>query len=179
MAETQRTITELQALLPDNATKNISAQDLRDLMESLRNGHGGMYVTTDAATSPANTSDYLDVAGTFTLIGDVYNWDMNSNGQLRYTGPKQRSVSVVTTISMLSASNNQVVHFRIAKNGTSIAHSEIERKIGTGADIGAAACHADLTVVTNDYITLQLRNATSTATVTVEHSFVGAVDRVM
>ncbi len=176
MGETQRTLAALRVLLADNTTEEISPQDLRDLMETLRNGHGGMYVSTDAATSPENTDDYLDVAGTFTLIGDVYNWDMNTNGQLRYTGPTQRSVIVVTTMSMLSGGSSQVVHFRLAKNGTSVAHSEIQRKIAAGTDIGAAACHADFTVVTNDYITLQLRNATSTATVTVEHAFIGVVD---
>lgn len=179
MAETQRTLAEMRVLLADNNTQDISAQDFRDLMETLRNGHGGIYVSTEAATTPENTNDYKDIAGTFTLIGDVYNWDMNTNGQLRYTGPAERSVMVVATMSMLSASNNQIVHFRIAKSGTSIAASEVQRKIGTGADIGAAACHADLTVATNNYVTLQLRNETTTATVTIEHAFIGVVDRAM
>lgn len=176
MAETQRSIATMQTLLADNTGNDISAQDVRDLMETLHPGHGTIYVTSDAATTPDNTSDYKDIAGTFTLEAHAYNWDMNTNGQLRYTGAADRIVTVAANMSMLSASNNQVVHFRVAKNGTSIASSEIQRKIGTGSDIGAASCHTDVEMSTNDYITLQVRNETSTGTVTVEHSTISTTD---
>ena len=71
MGETQRTIAELQALLPDNSTKKISAQDLRDLMATLRSGHGEITITTAIETTIVTKDVFVDVAGTFALSGNA------------------------------------------------------------------------------------------------------------
>ncbi len=176
MAETQRTITAMQTILANNTSGAISPTDVRDLMETLRHGHGEISVTSSAATTPDDTDAYKTMAGTYALSADVHNWDMNTNGQLRYTGAAQRTCHVAMSVSFLSASNNQVVHFRIGKNGTSIAQSETVRKLSTGADIGSTALHAFTTVVTNDYLTLMVRNESSTATVTASFLNMFAMD---
>ncbi len=165
MANTMRTSTALFALLADNTAGNIGAQDIRDMLQSLRDGHGEMYVSTAASTTPANTTSYKDLAGTYTLAANAHNWDMNTNGQLRYTGTPDRHVHIWVALSMSSPSNNQTLYFRIAKNGDSIAHTTIGRKTGTGTPLGAAALNDFSSVETNDYFTVQVRNTTSTGTV--------------
>ena len=58
MVDTARSSSELKALLADNETENVSAADLRDLLESLHaalSGHGngyGTYEDTATATTP-------------------------------------------------------------------------------------------------------------------------------
>ncbi len=165
MADTIRTSTALFALLANNTDGDISAQDLRDMLQSLRDGHGEMYVSSAASMTPDDTATYKDLAGTFTLVSGAHNWDMNTNGQLRYTGTPDRHATIQVAISMTSGSNNQILHFRVAKNGTSLPPTEIIRKVGTGAAIGAAALNGDSTFSTNDYFTVQVRNASSTGTV--------------
>lgn len=43
MADTARTLAQLQALLADNTTSDISPQDLRDVLLSALGGYGGLY----------------------------------------------------------------------------------------------------------------------------------------
>ncbi|MFB3106534.1 MAG: hypothetical protein ACE1ZA_16650, partial [Pseudomonadales bacterium] len=85
MVDTSRTIAAMQTLLPDNTTRAISPQDARDMLVSLQIKYGEIFVTTSAATSITNTTDFFDIAGTYTL-GENEQFDMNTNGQLRYTG---------------------------------------------------------------------------------------------
>ena len=123
MTQTQRSITALYAVLPDNTAGDISPEDVRDIVETLRNGHGEMAITATA---------------------------------------------FAVSTSITSASNNQDIHLRVAKNGTSIAASDIDTFIGTGADVSAFALHAFTDVVTNDFFTLEIRNSTSSGNVTAE-----------
>ncbi len=44
MAETERTFAQLQTLLADNETEDISEQDLRDMMVSALGGYASLYV---------------------------------------------------------------------------------------------------------------------------------------
>lgn len=57
MADTNRTLTALQALLPDNTSRAISAQDLRDFLVS---AYGSRYVTTISST-PVTLDDDDDI----------------------------------------------------------------------------------------------------------------------
>ena len=168
MTQTQRDITALYAVLPDNTAGDISPEDVRDIVETLRNGHGEMAITATAETTINNTVDYEDIAGTFTLSAFDHNWDMNVNGQMRYIGPAHRICHFAVSVSLTSASNNQTFRLRVAKNGVSIAASEIDTFIATGADVSAFALHAFTDVVTNDFFTLEIRNSTSTGNVTAE-----------
>lgn len=167
MADTQQTIAALKALLVANTAGDIGGQDMLDIVETLRNGHGELSITSTAATVFANTTDYVDVAGTFTLSGNAHNWDMNTNGQLRYIGTADRIVHVAITVS-LTGSNNQTLNLRAAKTGVSNVASEIDVRIGTGADVASFALHAFDDVTLNDYWTLEIRNTTGTNDVTAE-----------
>lgn len=150
---------------------------MADTQRSIAQIRGEIYITTPAATTPDDTASYKDVAGTFALVAATAdNWDMNTNGQLRYTGAADRILHITCAVSMISAANNQLLHFRLAKNGTSMESTEIQRKVGTGADVGAAALTGLIEVTNGDYITLEVRNETSTATVTTTLANIVAVD---
>jgi len=172
MADTQRSVAEILALMGDNITGNISPQDIRDQIISMRPTHAQLYVAVAdaAAISIADTTSYFEcTAPAWTLSSGAYSWDESSgNGELTYTGAADVTAFVSVTISFTTASNNQVVHWRIGKNGVPDGASEQLRKTGTGADVGSITVHEEVSMSTNDYVSLFVRNDTSTANVTVE-----------
>lgn len=168
MADTKRSKASILSLLADNASGAISAQDLRDAVVSLAPDYGEMHITTPAATTISDTTSFFDASGTYMLDSPALDWDMNTNGQLRYIGVPDRVVDILGSFSIIGASNNQVLHFVLAKNGTPISAGEIKRKIGAGADVGAGMVHGLTSVSTNDYLTLEVRNETSPTNVTFE-----------
>lgn len=170
MVDTQRSLSAIQTLFADNSAGAISPQDLRDGVETLRPGHGEIYVSSTAATSFTDTTSFGMAAGTYTFTAG-YNWAMDTNGQLKYTGAATRAVHIASTISMISGNNNQVVNWAVAKNGTVLTASITSRKIGTGADVGSTAVHGFTTVSTNDYLTTVVRNTSWTGAETVTANF--------
>lgn len=167
MADTKRSLADIYTLLANNSSGAISAQDMRDAIITLASDHGEIHVTSASATTISDTTSYFDAAGTYALDSGV-DWDMDTNGQLRYTGTPDRYVEATASFSVTAATNNQVLHFGIAKNGTELTASDIQRKVGTGADVGAGMVHGFTTVSTNDYLTVEVRNETSAANVTFE-----------
>ena len=170
MADTARTISALKTIFADNITGAISPQDLRDLLESLRTGYGEMSITTATTTTFSDATSFVDInATTFALSSSALNWAMATDGQLDYTGTPARLAVVTATFSM-TGNTNDVLHFAIAKNGTAITSTTVQRKLGTGSDVGAASATGIISIVNGDYITLQCKNTSWTAseTVTIE-----------
>ena len=165
MADTQRTITAALALLADNTAGDISPQDLRDAFTTWRPGHGQIYVPAAAAAAITivDTTNYVEVtAPAWTLSSGGYLFDeSDGNGRLTYIGTESVMCHIACTISFTAASNNQLTHWRLGKNGTTDASSEVQRKGGTGSDVGAAALHLMVTLTTGDHISLFVRNATA------------------
>ena len=167
MAQTMRSLSEVEALLADNTSGNISPTDLRDaLIATVQPGHGEIYITTPAATVLSDTSTWVDVAGTYTLSANAMNWDMNTNGQLRYTGAAGRVVHIAASCSFTVAGTNDIIEIEVAKNSVNLPASRVQRKVGTGSDVGSTALHGFTTVTTNDYITVEVRNITAAENVT-------------
>jgi hypothetical protein len=168
MADTKRSLADIYTLLADNTTGDISPQDMRDIVKTLQPDHAEMYISSSSATTISDTTNYFDVEGTWALKSGASDWDMNTNGQLRYIGEADRCVFVWATGSMTTASSNQVLYLGIGKNGTDVSDADIHRKTGTGGDVGAAALTAILEVTQYDYVTLDVRNTTSAVDVTFE-----------
>lgn len=166
MVDTQRSLSAIQTLFADNTAGAISPQDLRDAVETLRMGHGEIYVSSTAATSFTDTTSYVQAAGTYTFTAG-YNWAMDTNGQLKYTGAATRAIHIASIISMISNASNEVVDWGAAKNGTVLTPSITARKIGAGTDVGSTAIHGFTTVSTNDYISVVVRNENWTGSETV------------
>jgi len=170
MAQTQRSMSALFTLLADNTTRAISATDLRDAVESLRQREGESYISSAAATVVASTGVYVKAAGTSTLVAGAYEFDDDSgtDNRLMYTGAETVHCDVGAVISMTSVASNQVICFKIAKNGVVIDSSEVQRKVGTGSDVGALVCRASTDLDTGDYVELWVTNNTTSGNVTVE-----------
>jgi hypothetical protein len=180
MAQSQRTFAQLEALLADNASADVSAQDVRDMLESLRSGHGSIYVTTPAATVITDTVSWFPLLGTYTLVPSpaAYNWSHPSNGVLRYTGAQSRLVVVTFNCSLISVSNNQLLHVHIAKNGVELPESHMERKQPQGADQGFVSGHAITSAVNGDDFDVRVQNSTSADNVTADHLALHAQDSI-
>ncbi|MGB5463396.1 MAG: hypothetical protein WBM92_08535, partial [Aureibaculum sp.] len=56
-----------------------------------------------------------------------------------------------------------------AKNGAVLNSTRIQRKIGTGADIGAASISGTVELATGDYIELWLANDLASRNATIEN----------
>ena len=176
MVDTKRTLTAIYALLADNTTGLISPQDIRDTVATLAPGHGELSITASAATTISTADTFTAVAGTYALSGNAMNWDMNTNGQLRYTGTPDRVVHIANSLSFTTAGNNKVMEIAVAKNGTPIASSTVSRKTGTSGDVGSTAVHAFTSVSTNDYLTVMISNTTDTVDSTVTYLNLFAMD---
>lgn len=179
MADTQRTVSAILALLADNTSRAISPQDLRDAFVSWRMASGQIYIPdgSGAATTISGTANYYEVTdGTWSLSGDAYLFDESGgNGRLTYIGTEPIMAHIACTLSSVCAASTQVLHFRLGITGTTNANAEVQMKIGTGSDVISTALHLIAELDTNDYISLWVRNATSAANVTVNVANLQAV----
>ena len=57
------------------------------------------------------------------------------------------------------------------KNVTTPLPAQVKRKVGTGADLGAASVHADAVLSENDYVELKVANTTSISNITLENAY--------
>jgi hypothetical protein len=163
MADTMRSLSALTTLLADNAAGDISAQDLRDaVISTLPPGYAAAYISASTATDPADNSTWIQVAGTWTLSDNSASWSMGTNGQFQYDGAADREVNVQVAFSMTAEGNLKQTQFGIAKNGTIITPSIIQRYVSTGADVGAAAVVAHTDISNGEYLTFVGRNITDT-----------------
>lgn len=172
MPDTQRTISALQTLLADNASAAISAQDLRDFMETFRPRFGSLYVLPagSAAVTIANTTNYVEVTSpTWTLDASAYEFDeSDGNGRLTYTGTADVIAIITATVSVTQAAASQVQHWRLGINGTSDGSSEVQRKHLVAADQDSVALQLVVPMSTGDHISLFVRNSTGTNNPTIE-----------
>jgi hypothetical protein len=178
MADTQRTLTALMTLLADNTAGAISPQDVRDLVATVRARAAQISVplAAAAAITISDTTSYFECTAPTWSLGPADSFDQSDgNGRLTYIGTVAVMLHLACTVSFSSASNNQQLHLRLAKNGTTDATSEVVRKVGTGADVGSAALHLIVSVAANDHISLWVRNATSAANITIQAANLQAV----
>jgi len=162
MAETQRSLAELLANLPDNITGLIDPEDIRDVLISLKPSHGSLFRNVAADTVIGTPGTYVKALGT-TTAGGLEDLTMPADNRLTFTGISPRHFHIVATVSMTASGSNKIVGLKIAKNGIVIDESVVRRAITTGADIGAIALQADILMDTDDYVELWVTNE-STAT---------------
>ena len=133
------------------------------------------YVSSASASNAITATAYLNVLANATITdagqtGSEWTVD-NTSKRLTYTGTATRKFFAIFSIGMISSQSNQIARFRIAKNGTTAAATEIPRKLGTGADVGALACQGTFSLATNDYIELHATlDASSSDTITVNNT---------
>lgn len=173
MADTQRSLSDLQTLFADNITRAISEQDLRDFLVSVRPPHGTMYMTTPAETVITGAGTWTKAAGTSTLLLGT-NYSMPANNRLQYDGVPDRHTHVAVTIAFTVTTGSQELQFRIVKNGQTTDNDAVASTVATklgGSDVASTALHYDVTMSTGDYLELYVNNATSAANMTVQYMY--------
>ena len=175
MADTPRTKAELATLLADNAAGQISAQDVRDFLETMHPSYGSIYVTTPAETTINGTASFVKAAGT---TADVNLHRVSGttalavDNRLRYDGTPTIHVHGVISFSMtIATGTNKVLELAAAKNGTVLDHSVVSRNAASTA-VGTGALHFDTMMSTNDYVELWVRNTTDTTNIQIEHAYI-------
>jgi len=168
MAQTQRTLSNLWTLLADNTTQQISPQDLRDALETMRPRYGQIYVA-EGSGSPLTLTDngtyYETSASTWTFEGG-YEFDMPTNGRLRYIGAQPIMVHAAASVSFTGGTAATTYNIRIGKSGTPLAFSQAQRYCANTNDVGSTAIHAVTMLSTNDYLSLWFRSSSSTSSIT-------------
>lgn len=151
---------------------------------------GEIYLDANStATTITTTQTYTKVAPGAWAAGTSKNFDMPSDGRLRYIGKSKIHVHLGCTMSMQSASGaNKVFRAVLYKNGTVNVNNEytggtqlnagiIENTLATASVSQSTAIHVMTTMVENDYIELGIANWTDAvdATITFANLFLVAM----
>ena len=168
MADTMRTIAEIKALLA-TAPAGISAQDMRDVVESLRERGSELYISSSVETVISAVNTPVKMLGTTMLVTGGDGFSMPVNNRLQWDGDVPVRVAVVCGFSITAAANNKIMVAHLALNGSVIVSSEAPRKIGTGTDIGRANLVGQVVMNTGDYIEGWIENTTDSTNLTVDN----------
>jgi len=129
--------------------------------------HGECYISSSGVT--AATTSYKAVAATTFADGALNNFTHGADGVLTYTGAETQHFLVTVVYSVTSSVNNKITTFALKVNSdTPLAKSEIRRKIGTGADVGAAALCSLIELSTGDTLGVVVKLDATTTNLTVE-----------
>lgn len=115
--------------------------------------HGSCYISTADTTTVSQTPTFTKIAGTYTA-GEL-NGFTHSAGVLTYTGSLTKKFLVVASVSADATATDDYL-FRVAKDGTSIAASQITRSISGANDIGAITLCWVVELATNATIQVQV-----------------------
>jgi len=128
---------------------------------------GSLYVSTPAATTISTINTYYKAAGT-TTAGNLQGWTMPADNRLTYVGTKNVRAHIVVSMSLYCSTASQVVSARLAKNGTTVAASEIRGETGTADQLMSLTLAWDISLVTSDYVEVFIANHTGTNSLTVQ-----------
>lgn len=168
MADTRRTLAQILALWPLNTSGDISPQDGRDMIVTLTPSLGQIHqIDNVAATVISDTTNFFALNMSATTLDASSNFDSPATGQLRYTGLPPVKALCWASLSMTSGSSNQVTETGFGINGTAIDVTHLTRKIGSGADAGAVSNVHILDLVTNDIVSMFIKNVTGANNVTI------------
>ena len=177
MADTSRTVSDMASNLfqDSQAAGSITPQDLRDFLETCQTKQGSNHVSTAAATTIAGAANVspssltnmvaVETGGTFTLstAPTANEFDMNTDGQLRYTGTPTTNVFFTASVMLeiVTSGVDLELVMAVTKGGT----------IVTGAKTGGFCPR-----VTTNSVPMSVSGFTSMATNDYLNIFVGNVD---
>lgn len=165
MTETTRSKATLLSQLPDNTSGLITPEHVRDIVATLAPPMGSFYFSSAVETVIANPNEWTKALGTTSLVTGM-KVNMPVNNRLVYTEAPDTHAHIAASLSMTAEGNQKVMGVCIAKNGVPIEHSKLQRKVGTGTDVGSTALHADIILSQNDYLELWVANHTDDTNIT-------------
>lgn len=171
MVDTVRSLADLEILLANNTNADVSPQDIRDLMVSLRNSFGRISQQANAAaTVIADSANFFVINMSGTALHSLVNdFDMPVSGRLRYIGVPDRVCYVVAIVSVDVGANNVEIHFRLGKNGVSDPETEMEYKKGSANAVPDVTVTMAVELSTNDYVEMFVRNLDNIDNITIPY----------
>jgi hypothetical protein len=128
---------------------------------------GEMYMIANAtATTISSTASYTKVLGT-TTSGVLSGFTMPSNNRLTYTGTTTLNFRVNVAAACTFGNNNQVYRISVFKNGVLVASSEMQQSNTATGENKSSPCQCAVSLATNDFIEVFIRNTTATNNITV------------
>lgn len=120
------------------------------------------------------TATTITIAGTFYKAAGATTAGTNerfthTDNRLTYAGLETIKLIVISAASVTSASNNETLATKIAKNGSVINASEAEARQTTANQSVNCISKSIVQLSTGDYVELFVTNKTSTGSVTVEY----------
>ncbi len=114
---------------------------------------GQTYVSTPG-TQTINTGGTFERLneGAIAYTGDHLHEFTHDDGRLTYTSPTEISMTVAATVSVESGETAQVIQFRIAKNGTTIASTNMPVTFSAVNKNAAVPLFTLLDMAQNDYV---------------------------
>jgi len=115
---------------------------------------GSCYISTPCTSSPQGLPTEIGATTGGTAAIDLVDFTHTSPGRLTYTGASTEKFVITATLSMTHSVNNTLCSFFVAINGVGglAAGSQIDRKIGTGADAGNVVIRWIASLSTGDFI---------------------------
>jgi hypothetical protein len=159
MADTQRTLAALQALFADNTTGDISPQDLRDFLVSSQGGYGSIFVT-GGSTAQVVSGTPVKMSGFATNGISSGTTPDNANDQITISVAGDYDIALLA--GSFIGSNGSTPTLDIYINGSPSGLPTLTRTLGTPANPGSAATGGQLTLATNDIVTVFV-SSTSTS----------------
>lgn len=163
MADTARTLAELQALLADNTTEAISPQDLRDFLVSCFGGHGGLYVTaTGAITTNIAAAKLAAFAGTFPATGTTPSASDDSI-TVAVAGRYEVHVNIAFLGTAAETFTFQVYQTAVAVTGMTAVRTQ-----ASATDVEDVSIDGIVECVANDVLTVYASSGSNGSTVTLK-----------
>lgn len=170
MTDTVKTFAQLKTLFADNSVGAISAQDLRDFVETLKTLHGAIHLSSESATAIAVSGTYVKAAGTTVRDNDsASEITMPANNRLQYSDTIARKFIVICNSTWDVASGTDiVVGIKLAINGVVVDTSEVKTTVTKATGITYIATTHFLTLNSGDYVELWVANHTNTTNLTLK-----------
>ena len=182
MADTSRTVTDMASNLfqDSQAAGAITPQDLRDFVETCQTKQGSIYVSTAGATTIAGQANVtpnsltnmvaVETAATFTLstAPTANEFDMNTDGQLRYTGTPTTNVFFTASVMLeiVSSGVDLELVMAVTKGGTLVTGAKTGGfcpRLTTNSVPMSVSGFASM--ATNDYLNIFVGNVDGTGNV--------------
>ncbi len=173
MAQTERTTAEVNALLADNTSGEISPIDMRDTIASALGGYGSLILTIAGAGATKSAIGQTPLKITEYNAAGPQSSDTNTNGTTVDDAAGtitigQTGVYYVTFFCSFSLdANNKTVHFQPFINDV-VGLVEVDRFLGTGSDVGVVSMGAVVQYTAADVVDIRVFIDSGTAELTFE-----------
>lgn len=125
-------------------------------------------VNNTTQTVISNTTSYFKILGT-TVLGAAQNFSAVGNNRLVHNGPVPKTyvIDVITSIQQPNG-NNQAMFIAIFKNGVKVNSSERDFSNSSTNQLMPVPTGCVVSLTTNDYIEVFVRNSTGTNNILVK-----------